>query len=212
MNHQDFRIQYPNIQEIVAVSKTFDLDAIELVYNQGFRHFGENKVQELKNKAPFKNDIIWHFIGHLQSNKVKDCVRLADAIDAVDSIVLIDRIEMECMKLQKDMPILIQVKLTNESTKAGVDVKELTSLIEHANTKQYVHCDGLMVIGPNTEVVNEIDEVFKQAHVVFQEMKQKYPQLRTLSMGMSHDYEIAYRNGSTQFRIGSMLFGQRSPK
>ncbi|HCT63098.1 MAG TPA: YggS family pyridoxal phosphate-dependent enzyme [Erysipelotrichaceae bacterium] len=212
MNHQEYRIKYPNIHEIVAVSKTFDLEAINRVYDQGFRHFGENKVQELKGKAPFKSDIKWHFIGHLQSNKVKDCVRFADAIDAVDSIELIDAIERECLKLQKGMPILIQLKLTDEVTKAGVTINQVEELIEQTNKCQFVHCDGLMVIGPNTEDMKEIDRVFGQAQQLFQDLKKKYPQLRTLSMGMSHDYEIAYQNGATQFRLGSILFGQRSPK
>ena len=212
MNHQEYHEKYPNIQEIVAVSKTFDLEAIESVYNQGFRHFGENKVQELKNKAPFKTDITWHFIGHLQRNKVKDCVRYADSIDAVDSIELIDAIEKECMKIQKEMPILIQVKFTDEITKAGVHVDQVDSMISHANQCCFIHCEGLMVIGPNTDDINEIEKVFKQAHQVFAKLNKKYPQLRTLSMGMSHDYEIAYQNGANQFRIGSILFGQRGLK
>lgn len=212
MNHQEYHEKYPNIQEIVAVSKTFDLEAIESVYNQGFRHFGENKVQELKNKAPFKTDITWHFIGHLQRNKVKDCVRYADSIDAVDSIELIDAIEKECMKIQKEMPILIQVKFTDEITKAGVHVDQVESMISHANQCCFIHCEGLMVIGPNTDDINEIEKVFKQAHQVFAKLNKKYPQLRTLSMGMSHDYEIAYQNGANQFRLGSILFGQRGLK
>ena len=212
MNHQEYHEKYPNIQEIVAVSKTFDLEAIESVYNQGFRHFGENKVQELKNKAPFKTDITWHFIGHLQRNKVKDCVRYADSIDAVDSIELIDAIEKECMKIQKEMPILIQVKFTDEITKAGVHVDQVESMISHANQCSFIHCEGLMVIGPNTDDINEIEKVFKQAHQVFAKLNKKYPQLRTLSMGMSHDYEIAYQNGANQFRLGSILFGQRGLK
>ncbi len=212
MNHQEYRLKYPNITEIVAVSKTFELDAIEAVYQQGFRHFGENKVQELKRKAPYKSDIIWHFIGHLQRNKVKDCVRYADRIDAVDSIELIDTIEKECDKIQKSMPILIQVKLTDETTKAGVAKDQVESLIEHVNQCRFVHCEGFMVIGPNTENTDEINQTFQRAHELFKSLQKKYPQLRTLSMGMSHDYEIAYRNGASQFRLGSILFGQRSLK
>lgn len=212
MNHQDFRLKYPNITEIVAVSKTFGLEAIETVYKQGFRHFGENKVQELKSKAPFKHDITWHFIGHLQGNKIKDCVRYADTIDAVDTIELIDAIEKECAKILKKMPVLIQLKLTDEATKAGVALDRVEPLIEHVLQCRFVHCEGLMVIGPNTQDANEINHVFHQAQLTFLALQKKYPQLRTLSMGMSHDYEIAYQNGATQFRLGSILFGQRSLK
>lgn len=212
MNLQAYQAEYPNIQEIIAVSKTFSIDAIEEVYNLGFRHFGENKVQELMTKAPYNADIIWHFIGHLQRNKVKDCVRFADSIDAVDSIELISAIEKECSKISKNMPILIQVKLTDETSKSGVSKDQLEHLIEHANQTNHVQCHGIMVIGPNTEDIQEIEITFNEAKQLFIELQKKYPQMRTLSMGMSHDHAIAYRYGSTQFRLGSILFGQRSQK
>lgn len=209
MNYNDLKQQFPNLHEIVAVSKTFDCASILSVFNQGFRHFGENKVQELLSKKDCHNDIIWHFIGHLQSNKVKDVVKVAQWIDSVDSIKLLDLINKECIKLNKNMNILIQVKLTDEETKSGVNPSDLDQLLQHAQLLSHIKCKGLMIIGPNTDNTSSIKQVFQSANALFKETQKKYPEITELSMGMSHDYKIAYDEGSTMFRIGSLLFGQR---
>lgn len=209
MNYNDFKQQFPNLHEIVAVSKTFDCASILSVFNQGFKHFGENKVQELLSKKDCHNDIIWHFIGHLQSNKVKDVVKVAQWIDSVDSIKLLDLINKECIKLNKNMNILIQVKLTDEETKSGVNPSDLDQLLQHAQLLSHIKCKGLMIIGPNTDNTSSIKQVFQSANALFKETQKKYPEITELSMGMSHDYKIAYDEGSTMFRIGSLLFGQR---
>lgn len=209
MNYNDLKQQFPNLHEIVAVSKTFDCASILNVFNQGFRHFGENKVQELLSKKDCHNDIIWHFIGHLQSNKVKDIVKVAQWIDSVDSIKLLDLINKECIKLNKNMNILIQVKLTDEETKSGVNPSDLDQLLQHAQLLSHIKCKGLMIIGPNTDNTSSIKQVFQSANALFKETQKKYPEITELSMGMSHDYKIAYDEGSTMFRIGSLLFGQR---
>lgn len=209
MNYNDLKQQFPNLHEIVAVSKTFDCASILNVFNQGFRHFGENKVQELLSKKDCHNDIIWHFIGHLQSNKVKDVVKVAQWIDSVDSIKLLDLINKECIKLNKNMNILIQVKLTDEETKSGINPSDLDQLLQHAQLLSHIKCKGLMIIGPNTDNTSSIKQVFQSANALFKETQKKYPEITELSMGMSHDYKIAYDEGSTMFRIGSLLFGQR---
>lgn len=209
MNYNDLKQQFPNLHEIVAVSKTFDCASILNVFNQGFRHFGENKVQELLSKKDCHNEIIWHFIGHLQSNKVKDVVKVAQWIDSVDSIKLLDLINKECIKLNKNMNILIQVKLTDEETKSGVNPSDLDQLLQHAQLLSHIKCKGLMIIGPNTDNTSSIKQVFQSANALFKETQKKYPEITELSMGMSHDYKIAYDEGSTMFRIGSLLFGQR---
>jgi len=209
MNYNDLKQQFPNLHEIVAVSKTFDCASILSVFNQGFRHFGENKVQELLSKKDYHNEIIWHFIGHLQSNKVKDVVKVAQWIDSVDSIKLLDLINKECIKLNKNMNILIQVKLTDEETKSGVNPSDLDQLLQHAQLLSHIKCKGLMIIGPNTDNTSSIKQVFQSANALFKETQKKYPEITELSMGMSHDYKIAYDEGSTMFRIGSLLFGQR---
>ena len=117
MKYNDFKEQFPNLHEIIAVSKTFDCESIQIVFNEGFRHFGENKVQELIQKKDCNQAIIWHLIGHLQTNKVKDVVKIVQWIDSVDSIKILNLINSECIKLNKTMNVLIQVKLTDEETK-----------------------------------------------------------------------------------------------
>jgi len=209
MKYIDLKEQFPNIHEIVAVSKTFNCESILHVFNDGFRHFGENKVQELISKKDCNDQIIWHFIGHLQSNKVKDVVKIASWIDSVDSIKLLDLINKECMKINKIMNVLIQVKLTNEDTKSGLDPILLNDVLAHTRTLSHVKCLGLMIIGPNTDNTDEIRSTFKLAKQLLLSTQKKYPEITELSMGMSHDYSIAYEEGSTIFRIGSLLFGQR---
>jgi len=209
MKYNELKQQYPHLHEIVAVSKTFDCDSILNVFNDGFRHFGENKVQELLAKKDCHTDIIWHFIGHLQSNKIKDVVKVAHWIDSVDSIKLLDLINKECIKISRNINVLIQVKLTNEDTKSGIHPEELDQFIQHAQLLTHINCIGLMIIGPNTDDSTVIKETFKNANTLFKITQKKYPEITELSMGMSHDYQIAYDEGSTMFRIGSLLFGQR---
>lgn len=209
MKYQELRNQFPNIKEIVAVSKTFDCAAIEEVYANGFRHFGENKVQELLSKKDCNKNIIWHFIGHLQSNKVKDVVKIAHWIDSVDSIKLMEIINKECIKQNKTMNILLQVKFTDEISKSGISKDEVESILIHSFKLENIICHGFMIIGPNTEDIEAIRYVFNQAKQMFDETQKKYPEIKILSMGMSSDYNIAYDEGSTMFRIGSALFGKR---
>lgn len=209
MKYNDLKEQFPNLNEIVAVSKTFDCKSILHVFNDGFRHFGENKVQELISKKDCNDQIIWHFIGHLQSNKVKDVVKIASWIDSVDSIKLLDLINKECIKIHKVMNILIQVKLTNEDTKSGLNPDLLDELLAYSKALTHINCHGLMIIGPNTDNIEEIRNTFKEARQLKEKIQKKYPEITELSMGMSHDYAIAYEEGSTMFRIGSLLFGQR---
>lgn len=209
MNYNDLKQQFPNLHEVVAVSKTFDCASILTVFNEGFRHFGENKVQELLSKKDCHSEIIWHFIGHLQSNKVKDVVKVAQWIDSIDSIKLLDLVNKECIKQDKIMNVLIQVKLTDEESKSGINPKALDLLLQHAQNLSHIKCRGIMIIGPNTDNTKTIKEVFKSANTLFKHTQKKYPQITELSMGMSHDYKIAYEEGSTMFRIGSLLFGKR---
>jgi PLP dependent protein len=209
MKYQELKKQFPNINQIVAVSKTFDCDAIQEVYNNGFRHFGENKVQELIIKKDCNKEIVWHFIGHLQSNKVKDVVKIASWIDSIDSLKHLDLINLECAKINKIMNVLIQVKMTNELSKSGINPDQLESFVLYTKTLSNIKCHGIMIIGPNTDDLFEVRNVFKQSKIIFDEIQKKYPEICELSMGMSSDYTIAYEEGSTMFRIGSALFGNR---
>lgn len=205
LSYQSLQSKYPKLHKIIAVSKTKPIEAIQEAIDAGYTDFGENKAQELKEKAQIITEVTWHFIGHLQRNKVKDVIQYATWIHSVDSLRLLGEIEKECVKQKKEINILIQVNLTNEESKSGCSLDELNELIYHASQSSYIHLKGLMVIGPTSLDLNETKKVFTQA----KDLLDKYPSLTELSMGMSQDYPLAIEAGSTMIRIGSTLFGVR---
>lgn len=192
---------------LVAVSKTKSNEEILEAYNQGIRDFGENYVQELIMKMDtLPEDIRWHMIGHLQTNKVKDIVkRNIYLIESVDSIKLADKINTEAIKNNKKVNILIEVNIADDINKTGCNIDELDSLINHAKDLSNINLLGLMCIAPHTEDINEIRNKF---HTMY-ELKNKY-KLELLSMGMSSDYKIALEEGTNIVRIGTKIFGERN--
>lgn len=209
LNPKQLKTDYPQLHEIIAVSKTFSLEDIQAIMALGYTHFGENKAQELMEKAKANLPVTWHFIGHLQTNKVKDVVNVAQWIHSVDSVKLLEEIEKQASKLNKIIQILIQVNLTHEQTKSGCLESELDGLIQSSKKCPHLVCKGLMIIGPTAAQDFEIDAVFKQAFQLKQKVERIYPHMTQLSMGMSHDYLIALKNGATLLRIGSLIFGDR---
>lgn len=208
-SEQSLRLEFSSLNKIIAVSKTKPIEAIQDAMKQGYRDFGENKAQELKEKAQLLPNLTWHFIGHLQSNKVKDVVKYASYIHSVDSIKLIETIEKECVKQAKKINILIQVNLTHEDQKSGCEESELISLLDRANETSTLNCVGLMVIGPTSVDLDMTRYIFKKAKQLLTELQKDYPSLTELSMGMSQDYPIAIEEGSTMIRVGTLIFGQR---
>ena len=207
---QNWLEAYP-IHNVIAVSKTFDLVDIAKVHQLGYTDFGENKAQELKAKAQACTlPITWHFIGQLQSNKIRDIVRYASWIHSVDSLRMLNLIDQEAQKQAKTLNILIQVKLTDESTKAGCHKDDLPDLLQHAQNASHLHLKGLMVIGPNTSDQSALHACFNEAAALFNETQKKYPNANELSMGMSQDFDIAAQHQATLFRIGSLIFGRRA--
>lgn len=210
-NHEDWLASYPHLHAIIAVSKTFDLDAIAQVHARGYRHFGENKAQELKHKAMSNTlPITWHFIGRIQSNKIKDIVRYADWIHSVDSLRTLLAIEAEAVKQNRNPKLLVQVNFTTEAHKAGCRPDDLTQLFDVAQSLKNSQLIGLMVLGPNTDQAEAIETVFAHAETTFKNLAHTYQQVHALSMGMSDDFDIAARHHATLFRIGRRLFGERS--
>jgi len=203
---------------LVAVSKTKPAEDIQTLYNAGQRDFGENYVQELVDKqAALPNNIRWHFIGHLQSNKVKYIAPFAHLVHGVDSIKLLKEINKQAEKNNRVISCLLQVHIAQEETKFGFDEQELlainaTELAQLANVK----VTGLMGMASFTEDVNKVREEFKYLKGLFDAFSSKMSavntSLSTLSMGMSSDYTIAVEEGSTMVRVGSLLFGAREYK
>ena len=192
---------------LVAVSKTKTNEEIMEAYNLGIRDFGENYVQELISKMDtLPNDIRWHMIGHLQTNKVKDIVkRNIYLIESVDSIKLANTINKEAIKNEKIVNILIEVNIVDDPNKTGCRLDELDNLINEVNKLSNINLKGLMAIGPITDDSKEIIKYFKQ----MKKLKDKY-KLELLSMGMSSDYKEALECGTDIVRIGTKIFGKRN--
>ena len=204
----------PSDVQLVAVSKTKPNADITEAYNVGQRVFGENKVQELVAKyESLPKDIQWHFIGHLQSNKVKYIAPFVSLIHSVDSLKLLQIINKEAEKCDRTIPCLLQVYIAKEETKFGLDQTELNQLLdESANLKNIGIC-GFMGMATNTDDMNIVRNEFKELKSIFDTAKSKYfsqsSSFNTLSMGMSGDYKIAIEEGSTMIRLGSTIFGER---
>ena len=201
---------------LVAVSKTKPLPLLVEAYNAGQRHFGENKAQEILDKAPhLSKDIKWHFIGHLQSNKVKQIIPFTYLIHSVDSVKLLAEIDKKAGAINKIQDVLIQIHIANEESKFGVPIDELPSFIENTINKfPNTRIVGLMGMATFTNVKDVVTEEFSTLKKAFKQIKTDYfiqeSSFSEISMGMSGDYELAIEQGSTMIRVGSSIFRSRS--
>jgi pyridoxal phosphate enzyme (YggS family) len=209
MNVAELKLNYPWLKTVIAVSKTRSIDDIRRLMAQGYVDFAENKAQDLKDKAPYLKNIVWHFIGHLQTNKVKDVVSIADYIHSVDSIKLLHVIEKEAKKRNRKINVLMQVNLAGEDTKFGMERKDIQDFLVASTQCEYAILVGIMVIGPLTEDEAAIRQIFKEAKNLQVRIQKNIPLFQECSMGMSHDYRIALEEGASMLRIGTLLFGQR---
>ena len=203
----------PEDVTLVAVSKTKSNEAILEVYDAGHRIFGENKVQEMVQKwEDLPKDIEWHMIGHVQRNKVKYMAEFVSLIHGVDSLRLLHEIDKQAKKHNRVIPCLLQMHIAEEDTKFGLDSEELEALIssEEFQAMQHIKIVGLMGMATYTNNENQIRKEFKYLKSVFENLKQKLPNISILSMGMSGDYGMAIEEGSTMVRIGSSIFGTRN--
>ena len=218
MSNYPFILSQLGKTKLIAVSKTKPIQAIEVLYNQGQKAFGENKVQEMVDKyEQLPKDIEWHLIGHLQTNKVKYIAPFVYMIHAVDSLKLLFEIEKQAERCQRSIKVLLQMHIAQEETKFGLDTKELIEILEyytsHPSQLKHVQIVGLMGMATNTNDQTLIREEFKELRNKFLYAQQAYlvgdKNFTELSVGMSSDYQIAIEEGSTMVRIGSLLFGER---
>ena len=203
----------------VAVSKTKSEKSIKKLYDFGYRHFGENKVQELiiKNKG-LPKDIHWHMIGHLQTNKVKMIVPFVYLIHSVDSLKVLSKINRESEKIGKKTNCLIQINISNEKSKYGFSINEIKDIFINNNLNNFnsIIIKGLMGMASFSDDKLLIKSEFKNLKNIYELIKNNFERnnnnidFDTLSMGMSNDYEIALNEGSNMVRIGSLLFGKRN--
>jgi len=199
---------------LVAVSKLKPSSDIQDMYDLGHRDFGENYVQELVDKAAqLPQDIRWHFIGHLQSNKVKYLASFVHLIHGIDSEKLLNEVNKQAAKTNRTIPCLLQVHIAQEETKFGFDATELKSIAEKINNNTFpnVSVEGLMGMASFSDDLEKVGGEFDFLKQQFDEMKAllSNPTFQTLSMGMSGDYELAIQKGSNMIRLGSLLFGKR---
>ena len=201
---------------LVAVSKTRPVADIMEAYNAGQRCFGENRVQEiLQKKDHLPRDIEWHLIGHLQRNKVKFIVPFISMIQSVDSLKLLSAINEEASKISRVVDILLQVHIAREETKFGFSREELEEMMSSAELAGLKHTRicGVMGMATFTSDFVQVQMEFRSLAELFSELKKKYfhadEHFREISMGMSGDYEIAIKEGSTIIRVGSLIFGER---
>lgn len=203
---------------LVAVSKTRPLEDVAEAYNLGYRIFGENHVQEIVEKfSVFKpSDLQVHMIGHLQSNKVKKVVPLADMIQSVDSYELLCKIDRACAQINKKMPVLLEVNTSGEEAKSGFETfEQVQDCVSKASDLENIEIKGLMTVGPVACPPEEKDRLTRKSFALLREyqakLKTQFPNadLDILSMGMSSDWHIAVEEGSTMVRIGTAIFGER---
>jgi len=212
-NLNSIRLQIPNNVCLVAVSKTKSKELILEAYNIGQRHFGENKVQELSEKASvLPQDICWHLIGHLQTNKVKYIAEFVYLIHAVDSLKLLQEINKQAQKHKRVISCLLQFHIAEEETKFGLSREEAKLLLSSESFRelQNIQIVGVMGMASFVEDKIQITNEFKNLHAIFIEIKNDYfleqVSFKEISMGMSGDFQLAIEEGSTIVRIGSSIF------
>ncbi|UPT65234.1 MAG: YggS family pyridoxal phosphate-dependent enzyme [Sphingobacteriales bacterium JAD_PAG50586_3] len=208
------KAKLPGNVRLVAVSKTKPVELLQEAYDSGQRIFGENKALEMRDKhTVLPTDIEWHFIGHLQSNKIKYIAPFVSLIHSVDSLELLKAIDKEAAKNNRVIPCLLQVYIANEDTKYGLDDAELFALLDTLQTQPLANIAlyGLMGMATFTDDKAQVQKEFGHLAALFNKVKAgcNLPEFTELSMGMSGDYKEAISEGSTLIRIGSDIFGHR---
>ncbi len=203
----------PSEVKLIAVSKNFGVDKIDEAYSEGLKEFGENRAQELDLKfEKLGNKVIWHFIGHLQKNKVKSVIKTADFIHSVDSLQLAEEVNKRAGNIKKIQKILLEVKTSREQTKAGIESEtEVLKITEFCSQAENLQLLGLMTIAPLTDDEKLIRQSFSYVRLLRDQLNERgFDKINELSMGMTSDFEIAIEEGATMLRIGSAIFGERN--
>jgi hypothetical protein len=211
---------------IVAVSKTFPFEAIRAAYDAGLRHFGENRVQEWESKQPRVADLdaTWHLIGHLQGNKARRAAGLFNRVDSADSLPIVQKLdsalatdptgerrEVKAEERSKQLQILIEVRLSDEATKSGAAESDLPAITEGVAKLVHLRLLGLMTIPPFLDHPEKVRPYFSKLRELRDDLARRLGRpLPVLSMGMSHDFDVAIEEGATEIRVGTALFGERA--
>jgi hypothetical protein len=205
----------PDDVKLLAISKTFPPESIRVAYEVGLRDFGENRVQEAKAKRPALSDlsVTWHLVGHLQTNKAKTARELFHWVHSADSFRLAQKLDQAAVPGGGRLPLLLEVNLGGEESKAGVGESEIIQLAEEISPLATLEVRGLMVIPPFFDDPEQVRPYFRRLRELAQDIDAKNIadiSMRELSMGMSHDFEVAIEEGATMIRVGTAIFGARS--
>ncbi len=212
-NIKKYRSELPDHVKLVAISKTKPKEDLMEAYRTGQRIFGENKIQEMTEKwEQLPEDIEWHMVGHVQRNKVKYMAPYVSLIHAVDSLKLLKEINKRATQNERTIKCLLQIKIAEEDSKFGISAEEAKEILksEAYEKMEHVKVIGLMGMATFTDDEDQVRSEFKYLKSVFDQLREEFPELTELSMGMSGDYQIAVECGSTMVRIGSSIFGARN--
>jgi len=216
-NLQNLKERIPPAVKLIAVSKNQPINVIRELYEAGHRVFGENKVQELlEKKYALPEDIEWHFIGHLQRNKVKHIIPFVSMIQSIDSFRLLEQVNKEAQKISRIVPCLLQFHIATEETKYGFTWNEAIEILESPEyaTWKWIRLCGVMGMATFTNETTVVEAEFRYLKSIFTRIKESYfvqdPGFHEVSMGMSGDYQLAIQQGSTLIRIGTIIFGERT--
>jgi len=212
-NLNQIQATLPKHVTLVAVSKTKPVTDLMEAYNAGQRIFGENKIQEMADKfQEMPKDIKWHMIGHVQTNKVKYMAEFVDLIHGVESFKLLKEINKQAKKHDRVIDCLLQIKIASEDSKFGMSIPDATALLasEDFSALKNINVIGVMGMATFTEDQNQIKQEFDLLKSTFDSLQKTHPNLKTISMGMSGDYQLAIDCGSTMVRVGSSIFGARN--
>ena len=214
---KDIKDTLPEGVKLIAVSKFHPVEAVMEAYNAGQRLFGENKVQEMTAKHEvLPKDIEWHFIGHLQTNKVKYIAPYVTMIHSIDSLHLLTEVNRQAEKANRVIDVLLQIHIAHEETKFGMTFDECRELLNKGSWKTLTHVRicGLMGMATFTDDMEQVEREFVSLQALLEELKNSWftgdATFKELSMGMTDDYPIAVRHGSTFVRIGTLIFGERN--
>ena len=197
--------------KLVLVSKSQKKDSIKKIYGLGYRNFGENYLQEAKEKIESLNDcnIEWHFIGRLQSNKIREIVKLFDWIHTVSSQKHMDMIEKFSMECNKIMNVCVQINIDGEESKAGLSLNQVDDFISISESYRNIQIRGIMAIPSKTNTLEKKEQSYALLSEKFKELRAKLVNFDTLSLGMSNDYKLALAHNANLIRIGTLVFGAR---
>ncbi len=211
-NYLGIKKEIPESVTLVVVSKTHPVEAIQKIYDLGHRDFGENKVQEMQEKAELlPKDIRWHMIGHVQTNKIRQMANFVHLIHGIDKAKRLKEVQKRAKNAGRVQDVLLQVKIADEDTKFGMTLQEAKEVLNAENVAkmQNVNIVGLMGMATFTDDIEQVREEFQALKKLYDELNAEFPQIQLLSMGMTADYQIALEEGSNMLRVGSAIFGAR---